>query len=166
MHEQNPEFKTFADLMAKVGSFMLYWSSLEQQLTAAITECRTSLGLETSVVKGTVAQRIDVWFELVVQLPDKREHRGIVAEVRDQVLVLKDIRNLIVHGLAGGNSLPDDGEGYICCAVGGYEDSAGEIAKYTFSQLEDFAQGADACRRALIDLSYFNYRISPPQPAR
>jgi hypothetical protein len=109
-----------------------------------------------------VSERLDIWFELVSQLPENEGKVELANDVRAQALVLKDVRNLIVHSLQVGSSMPKKGSAYIRCAVGGYDNPSGETARYTIDQLEDFTQGIDACRRALRRLDNFNYRIGSP----
>ena len=152
-------FVTLADLMAKVGAFMFYWSSLEQALTEAITATRDRLGRPHSNVGGGLGERLDLWFALLSDLPENLDKIGIARNVRHQALALRKVRNLIVHGLQAGSSMSESGPAFIRCAVGGYEDPTGETVLYTIDQLEHFTQGIDACRRAFRCLDNFNYRI-------
>ncbi len=160
--DPNPPFLSFADLMSSVGSFMFHWSMLEQGLTDAINEARTRQQLEPIKVRGAFALRLEMWRKLAKSLPENGEHSGTLEEVCAQALALKDIRNLITHGLCGGNSQPDKGEPHIRCVVGGFEDPSGRVVQYTMHQLEIFTQGTDACRRAFLDLRNFNYRAMLP----
>ena len=162
MTEQNWKFLTFADLMSSVGAFMFHWSLMEQGLTDAITEGRERLGQAPSRVKGSFSERIDLWADLARAIKENEPTLSLVEEVRSQAISLKDVRNLITHGLCGGNSQPDKGEAHIICAVGGFENPSGDKVKYTLAQLEDFTQGIDACRRSFIRLRNFNYRITQP----
>lgn len=156
---EQPPFVTFADLMAKVGYFLFHWSLMEQQLTTSILTARERSGFEPGAVRGTVAERLNIWFELTSRAHENCNEIDIANAVREQALALRGIRNLIVHGLQAGDSMPDDGSPYIRCAVGGYEQPTGETVRYTMDDLEHFTQGIDACRRALGNLQYFNYRI-------
>ncbi len=162
MSEEPRPFSTYADMMSKVGRFMFYWSLLEQQLKNSIEDARARLQLKPVKVTGTLLKRLDVWEELAAQLPENVDKAAIASEVRLQTLALKHIRNQIVHGLCGGSSDPEDGEAHILCIEGGHENPTGKTIAYTLSQLEDFTQGIDACRRAFMSLRNFNYQITPP----
>lgn len=158
MASEQPPFVTFADLMAKVGYFLFHWSLLEQSLTRNIETTRARLSLAPLTVRGSLAERLDSWFELTSRLPENAERRETAVTVRDQTLALKRIRNLTVHGLQAGDADPDEGKGYIRCAVGGYAQPTGETVCFTMQELEHFTQGIDACRRAFGNLDRFNYR--------
>ncbi len=158
---EQPPFITFADMMSKVGSFMFYWSSLELQLSTGIKKARCALKQSDKDVCRSFKDRLELWISLTCQFPDNADKINIVKEVSDQTLTLRKIRNHIVHGLQGGNSMPDRGLAYITCSVNGYESPSEETISYTINQLEDFTQGIDACRRAFVNLSHFNYRIQP-----
>lgn len=162
MTERSPNFLTFADLMSAVGAFLFHWSLMEQGLTDAITEAHKRLGKTSVKIKGSFAERIDLWANLIKALPENGDTQDIVDNVREQAMALKNIRNLITHGLCGGNSQPEKGEAHIICAVGGFENPSGETVQYSLAQVEDFTQGIDACRRSLVRLRNFNYRITPP----
>lgn len=160
MNEEPPPFLTFADLMSSVGEFIFWWSLMELGLTKSIEESRERLGISPAKVQGPFADRINKWATLVKALPENHDRGELVDEITAQALKLKNHRNLIVHGLRGGNSLPDDGEGHIICVVGGVENPSGKTVQYTISQLKDFTQGTDACRRAYNSLRNFNHRIA------
>lgn len=162
MTERSPNFPTFADLMSAVGAFMFRWSLMEQGLTDAITEARERLGNAPAKVKGSFADRIDLWANLASALPENVTTPDLVDDVRSQALALKGIRNLITHGLCGGNSQPNKGDPHIICIVGGFENPSGVKVRYSSVQLEDFTQGIDACRRSFIRLRNFNHRIVLP----
>ena len=162
MTEQNSKFLSFADLMSSVGAFIFHWSLMEQGLTDAITEARERLGQTHSRIKGSFSERIGLWADFARAIPENEPTLSLVEEVRTQAVSLKDFRNLITHGLCGGDSQPDKGEAHIICAVGGFENPSGEKVKYTLAQIEDFTQGIDACRRSFIRLRNFNYRITQP----
>lgn len=156
--EQLP-FVTVADLMAKVDYFLFHWSLLEQGLTSRIEMARVRLSLAPLTVRGRLAERLDSWLELITRLPENAEQSEAEVAIRDQALALKRVRNLIVHGLQSGDSDPDDGAGYINCAVGGYAQPTGETVRYTMQELEHYTQGIDACRRGFGSLRNFNYAI-------
>lgn len=160
MNEDPPPFLTFADLMSSVGEFIFWWSLMELGLTKSIEESRERLGIEPSKVQGAFADRITKWATLAKALPENHEWEKLVDEIVAQAVSLKNHRNLIVHGLRGGNSLPNNGEAHITCVVGGFENPSGKTVKYTISQLKDFTQGTDACRRAYVSLRNFNHRIA------
>ena len=162
MTEQRAKFSSFADLMTAVGGFMFHWSFMEQGLTDAIIEGRERLGRAPVKIRGAFAERLDSWADLAKALPENEAIQHFVDDVHSQAISLKYVRNLITHGLCGGKSQPDKGEAHILCAVGGFENPSGVKVKYSLAQLEDFAQGIDACRRAFIRLRNFNHRITPP----
>jgi hypothetical protein len=162
MTEQSPKFLSFADLMSAVGAFMFHWSLMEQALTDSIIEVREQLGMAPAKIKGSFSERIALWADLVKDLPENVEAHSLVDDVRSQAVALKRIRNLITHGLCGGNSQPEKRDAHIICAVGGFDDPSGEKVRYSLAQLEDFTQGIDACRRSFIRLRNFNYRFSSP----
>lgn len=162
MGEPKPSLLTFRDAMAKVGEFLFYWSCLEQQLTLSIqTSCKA---LNDTYVgpKGGLADRLDLWLQLLSRLSASQDELQIANAVRDQALSLRDVRNLIVHGVQAGSSAPITGSAYIRCAIGGYEDPDSETVCYTLDEIEHFTQAADACRRAFLNVNYFNYRIALP----
>lgn len=160
MNEDPPPFLTFADLMSSVGEFIFWWSLMELGLTKSIEESRDRLGIAPAKVQGAFADRITKWATLAKDLPENRERGGLVDEIAAQALSLKNHRNLIVHGLRGGNSLPKKGEGHIICVIGGFENPSGKTVHYTISRLKDFTKGTDACRRGYISLRNFNHRIA------
>ncbi len=162
MTEQNSKFLSFADLMSSVGAFMFHWSLMEQGLTDAIAEARELLGQPARRIKGSFSERIDLWASLARAIPENEPTLSLVEDIRSQAISLKYVRNLITHGLCGGNSQPDKGKAYIICAVGGFENPTGVKVKYNLAQLEDFTQGIDACRRSFIRLRNFNHWINQP----
>lgn len=151
---------TFSDLMAKTGYFVLYWSMFERALSEATIRARDRLGEQPSPVRGGLKERLQTWADLANRLPELAKRSDTIQELCTQALQLRDIRNLIIHGLDGGSSMPESGEqGYIRCVVGGFEAPTGEIVRYTTQDIEHFLQGADACRRGCLDIACFNYRI-------
>jgi hypothetical protein len=152
-------FVRFSDLMSKVGYFLFCWSSLEKALTDAIRETRSGAGRPCDRVVGTFSERLNLWRELTIGLPGNESRAELVDQIARQALSLRDIRNTIVHGLTGGNSMPDFGKGYVECAVGGYDKPTGEIVRYSMDDLEHFAQAIDACRRGFRDLDSFNFNL-------
>lgn len=155
-----PASPTGTELMAKVGSFVLYWSSFEVALTEAVREARVRLHLDPAEIRGGLKERLNVWAALATQLPENAGQSDIAAKVCRQALQLRDARNLIIHGLVGFKAHPELGAAvHIRCAVGGFEVLNGKVVAYAMTDLEDFTQGVDACRRALKSLNYFNYTI-------
>lgn len=155
-------FVTFRDVMARVGEFMFHWSLLEQGLTNSIQEMRESRGFAKEKVDGTLPKRLEIWNRLASDLPQHSGQQATAQKLMVQVLRLKKVRNLIVHGLCAGVSMGEEGEPYICCAVGGFVEPTGATVNYTFNDLEHFAQGIDACRRGFKSLSNFNYFVDDP----
>ena len=164
MDDADKPFVTYSDLMAKVGKLLFYWSILEQGLTESITQARAATGQKPGRVCGTFVERIDTWSQLVTHQPGNENGAGVVAEIREQAVCLREIRNLIVHGMMAGNSMPDGRAAYIVCAVGGYDNPTGQTIKYSIDELEHFAQAADSCRRGFMSLDAFNYRLDPLPP--
>ena len=158
-------FVPFAALMSKVGSFLFYWSNLEKALTDAIHEARPDAARPSARVCGSFSERLNLWRELTTQLPGHENKTELVDQVARQALSLRDIRNTIVHGLTGGNSMPDSCPGHIECAVGGYDKPTGETVRYSMDDLEHFAQAIDACRRGLRDVESFNYYLESASKA-
>jgi hypothetical protein len=158
--EPDRDFKTFADLMAKVGALLFYWSGLEQELTSAIMDSRFRLELPLSAARGGLSERLAVWIELGSQLNENQGHLDIANEVRAQCLELRDIRNVIVHGLFAGDARSDSSAPHIICVTGGYEEPDSSSHSYTIEDLEHITQAIDACRRSFICLDYFNYKLT------
>jgi hypothetical protein len=162
MNVQSQSFLTFADLMSKVGSFLFYWSWLEQGLSKSIVEMREVLGDQPKPVKGELKKRLEVWLTLLERTGIADDQFDIANAVVAQALDIKATRNIIVHGLWGGETQSDSDSPSILCVVGGYEEPDGQRVRYTVDDLEHFTQATDACRRAFIDLSYFNYMLERP----
>ena len=111
-------------------------------------------------VRDGLKVRLEHWVSLIAQLPDGAGQSDTATKVCDQALYLRELRNLIVHGLLDFNAHPDLGAAvHIRCAVGGFEEPTGEFVSFTVADLEHFTQGVDACRRAMQGLSAFNYVV-------
>jgi hypothetical protein len=161
----SPPQPTFADIMAKVGSFTFYWSNLEGQLADSIRQAREELGVPATAVPGTLTEQLDQWRDLAPRLRYNIGGVETADEVVAQVHALRKIRNTIIHGLRFGDGRPDDGSPHIVCVVGGADGPNGKTVRYTLDDLEHFTQATDACRRAFIRLANFNYRLAiPPSP--
>lgn len=158
MHTIEPPL--LSALMAKTGYFLLYWSMFEQTLGDTIVRARAQLGEPAHRVRGGLNERLNIWADLAERLPEGMARPDAVRELCAQALELREIRNLIAHGLNGGDAMPTDGtSGYIQCVVGGFEAPTGEVVRYSLGDLENFIQAADACRRGCEDISRFNYRL-------
>jgi hypothetical protein len=151
----------FSDLMSKVGYFLFYWSNLEKALIDAIREDRSGTGRPSDRVVGSFSERLNLWRELTTQLPVNENRAQLVDQIARQALSLRDIRNTIVHGLMGGNSIPNTGPGHIQCALGGYDKPTGEIVRYSMEDLEHITKAVDACRRGFRDVDSLNYLLDP-----
>lgn len=150
----------FNDLMAATGRFVLYWSGFEQALGRSIIEARERLGEEAAPVRGGLKERLEVWMELVTGVSASAEQVEAARALCDQALALRELRNLIIHGVNGGHAGPDDGEApYISCAIGEFEAPSGEIRRITLEELQHFIQAVDACRRGCANVQAFNYRL-------
>lgn len=148
----------FSDLMAATGRFVLYWSGFEQALGASIVEARERLDEEAAPVRGGLKERLEVWFELVTRGSASAEHARTARALCDQALALRELRNLIIHGILGGDARPEDGEApYLSCSIGGFETPSGEIRRITLEELQHFIQAVDACRRGCANVQAFNY---------
>lgn len=144
----------FKDLMAPVGSFLLYWSMLELELGEDIARRRNALGEAPAKVRGNLAARLDIWIELVRRSSIAEE----IATAHSVVMVadrLRSHRNLIVHGLRQGRADEPDYVPYILCRMGGYEDPSGKEQRYGLDELEALTQAIDRCRRAFMRLDYW-----------
>lgn len=142
-----------------MGSFLFCWSLLEQGLTRAIQEAEVLQQSPPSPVRGGLADRLDHWFALIADRPENRNRRELAKEVRAQCLALRDIRNLIVHGLMAADASQVHTAPHISCSTGGYEKPDSDRVHYTLEDLEEFAQATDACRRAFLNLGNFNFRL-------
>lgn len=138
---------------------MFYWSTLEQALTDAISAARVTAGQPAGRVCGTFNERLDSWCALVTALPQNALKADLVAQIREQALSLRKLRNTIVHGLMAGRSMPDERPAYIVCTIGGYDNPTGETVEYTIDDLEHFSQALDACRRAVLHLNAFSHPL-------
>lgn len=157
-YDGRPErpFVPFSDLMSKVGYFLFHWSNLERALSEAIREARGASG--SSRVVGAFSERLELWRDLAIQSSAKGKS-DLVGEIARQAACLRRIRNYIVHGLKGGDSMPATGQGYVECAIGGYDNPTGGSVRYSLDDLEHFAQAADACCRGFRLPDSFNYRL-------
>ena len=152
-------FVSFADVMAKVGYFLFYWSKLEQALTEGISESKAALGQPVERVCGTFAERVNSWSALAVGLPQNSDKAQIITQIREQSMSLRAVRNNIVHGLLAGNSMPSDTLAYVVCIIGGYDNPTGESVRYSIDDLQHLTEAVDACRRGFRHVDAFNYRL-------
>ena len=145
----------FKDLMSLVGQFLFRWSAMEQELTRSILSAEGQT-LDLSFVKGTLSERLRRWEGLQVGEEDRR----LAREVTTQIEKLRTVRNLIVHGLAGGHSRPDDGTmPHIKCMEGRWQNPTGDMREITAGELEHYIEAADACWRGLMHPNNFTYRL-------
>lgn len=149
----------FGAPMRKVGNFLFHWSLLEQQLSSAIGDANRQLGQADCSVRGSLSERLLLWYELISQMPDNESRLPIAQEVRAQALALRDVRNLIVHGFQASSAMSESSPAHIRCATGGYEIPHSDIVSITLRDLDHFTECIDACRRAFINLNGFNYRL-------
>ncbi len=148
----------FDELMACVGNLLLQWSMLEQALSHAILPAdKNKITRESGEkVRGTLEERLDRWHKLHCDKFDAT----LLAEIADQTNKLRNFRNLVVHGLAGGSAQPGDGsEPHIRCIPGGWGKPSGAEKRITALELKHYINAADACRRAFRDPRSFNYRL-------
>lgn len=159
---QNPndELIFFKDLMAAVGYFMLCWSRLEQNLNDDIGRLKTEIGEGGGRVRGSLLERLAKWQGLVGRTYSAPHIHLVAEQLVGEVKVLRGHRNLIVHGLLGGDARPRDGAPHISCAEGGYSNPTGQVRLYTLTQLEDLTQSVDRCGLGFNRLNYWQ-----PDPA-
>ncbi|MDZ4690041.1 hypothetical protein [Terricaulis sp.] len=144
--------------MAKTGYFVLYWSWFEMALGEAISDARARLDEEARSVRGNLEERVNLWHALVTRLPENKDRAALADDLRAQALALRRVRNVIIHGLAGGDARSTlEGGAHIRCVVGGYEAPTGASEVFTMDDLQLFIDGADACRRGCADLRRFNF---------
>jgi hypothetical protein len=148
----------FKDLMAKIGYFLFYWASLEQELIRGIISARIQAGMGATDIPVSMTDRLVAWRTAVCAQPDGTQYAEVADQVQRQTLALRDIRNHIVHGLQGGMSHSPDGP-HIICSKGKSNELHTETVTYRYGDLEHFMQGVDACRRAFIHAQNFNYSI-------
>jgi hypothetical protein len=137
--------------MAPVGSFLLYWSMLEQELNADIAQRQKALGEASCQILGVLRVRLDAWVELVQRegVADWVKTANVVATSADK---LRRHRNLIVHGLCGAHANGPDYVPYLVCRPGGFAALRGKERRYGLDELEDLTQAIDRCRRAFIHI--------------
>lgn len=139
---------SFKDIMSKVGEFIFHWSLLEIQLAEILTAKGRS-------IEGGLTERLERWSECVpIHMQSELD------EIRAQTLLIRDTRNVIVHGLNGGCSAGGPDQSHIICLLGGHKSPGEGQISITMTDLEDLCQATDACRRAFINPDYFNYRLS------
>lgn len=145
-HKPDDGLIFFKDLMAAVGHFMLCWSWLEQSLNEDIGRLKTELGEGGGQVRGNLRERLAEWQDLVGRARTAPHIHVVAAQLASEVKVLRGHRNLIVHGLLGGDARPRTGAPHISCAEGGYSNPTGQVRFYTLIRLEELTQSADRCR--------------------
>lgn len=138
--------------MSRVGELIFYWASMEIALADFLEA--NGRGKKRG---GSLSERLDAWRSIVIGKNESDEQ--LVEQIIRQIEALTDIRNLIVHGLVGGSSMPRDQKPFISCRQGGFKSSENTEIKFTLSDIEHFIEATDACRRAMFDVSYFNYRL-------
>jgi len=137
---------TYANLMTLLGYFLDRWSRIELEISMVVLEAEHEIPDDLAKVAGTLEQRLSRWRAAMKEYPDQARIDVIV----DQVLKLRDERNLIVHGCAGGNSAPNDGsDPHIRVVIGGWQRPSGKIRLITASELDHYKEVADACWRAI-----------------
>ncbi|WP_367891427.1 hypothetical protein [Asticcacaulis sp. ZE23SCel15] len=155
----------FKDLMAKIGYFLFYWASLEQELIRGIISARESAGMDAGNIPASMTDRLTTWRTAVCAQPGGAQYTEVADQVQRQTLALREIRNHIVHGLQGGISNAPDGP-HILCSVGKPNERHTETVTYRYADLEHYTQGIDACRRAFIHPQNFNYPVDLAQPEK
>lgn len=90
--------------MSQVGSFLFYWSWLEQRFLKSIVETREALGDQPKPVKVELKKRLDIWSTLLERTGIVDNQLYIANAFVEQALAIKAIRNIILHGLWGGDT--------------------------------------------------------------
>ena len=162
MNDSPSRLVPVADLMSKVGTLIMFWGMMEQELSSAIVRLRECEGARPARVRGKLPRRLEQWAELAARCDENHRHGQTLQWVRDQVLEIAKARNLIAHGLqAAGGGLARD-EAFLRCVVGGHEDPSSETITYSLDDLDQLIAGIDACRRAFWDPRYFNHVVRLP----
>ena len=154
---------SFRDLMAATGYFLFRWSRLELSLSESILKGEASIGRTADngapsfpSVTGSFPDRLKRWRAVMQAKADP----DLIEAIAQQAEKVRVFRNTLVHGLAGGNSAPRNGEEpHLRCIVGGWERPNGEIRKIGVSELERYIEAADACARAFDHPHAFNFRL-------
>ena len=162
MNESPASSVAQADLLSKVGSLIFYWSMMEQELTSAIVRLRKCVGAPPARVRGTLAERLDLWAELAGKCEQTSPYFQQVQRAREQALEIREIRNHIVHGLQVARGGWPREDVYVRCVIGGYENPSGETVTYSLDDLHHLTESIDACRRAFIYPRNFNYEVKLP----
>lgn len=145
----------FRDLMALVGEFLFRWSAMELALSEAILAAEGSPG-HLEQVKGPLVGRLERWRALHIAEHGEENLDAIIAQVEQ----LRQFRNMMVHGLMGGNAAPADGSPpHVRCVEGGWQEPTGRIVTITAEELHHHIEAADACWRAMTHPHAFNYRL-------
>lgn len=155
----------FKDLMAKIGYFLFYWASLEQELIRGIISARIQAGMGATDIPVSMTDRLVAWRTAVCARPGGSQYAEVTDQVQRQTLALREIRNHIVHGIRGDISPAPDGI-YIICSIGKSDKLHTEAVTYRYTDLEHYTQGIDACRRAFIHTQNFNYLVNLAKPEK
>lgn len=145
-HKPDDGLIFFKDLMAAIGHFMLCWSWLEQSLNEDIGRLKTELGEGGGQVRGNLPERLAEWQGLVGRARTASHIHLAAEQLASEVDVLRGHRNLIVHGLLGGDARPKAGAPHISCVEGGHSNPTGQVRLYTLTLLEELTQSVDRCR--------------------
>jgi hypothetical protein len=142
----------FEQLMGGVGSVMLHWCFLEDELTETIRRLRIeSEGAANFIrVRGSFGDRMSEWRGLLSQKTRRNlQLAEEVAELANEMEHLRGTRNLIAHDLAGASASPDDDQPYIWCAARQAPGSAAEPKRITLADLRAMIEAMEQCRNRL-----------------
>jgi hypothetical protein len=90
---------SFVEMKASVSSILFLWSSIERELTKRIEQLDDGKSRNGT---HTLAQKIARWESLQAAVCEERlEHRELLNEVRDRLVMALELRNRIAHGLVG-----------------------------------------------------------------
>jgi hypothetical protein len=121
---------SLVEMKASVGSILFLWSSIEREIIKRIDQ------LDDGTSKNgahTLAQKIARWESLQAAVCTERpEHKAMLKEVRDRLMMALDLRNRLAHGLVGVTADPfgQAGDAHLETELNG------EKRKHAHSELE------------------------------
>src|SRR5690606_722262 len=107
----------FRDLMASVGYFIFYWGQLEVALDSEIARMQKTLEERVDGLNAVdMTRRIAEWRRLI-RLSESDTNLHLASDqVGSEIAELRIHRNVIAHGLRGGDAGSWSNEGHIVCA--------------------------------------------------
>ena len=128
-----PESSTliFKDLMASVGETLLVWGWLEVEILKKLEASGHALFPRVPPIQQ--------W--RIASVRSAADVSSWTVEIERAV----QIRNLLAHGLVGGNALPEEGEPFVVC-----RGMDGQLHTITLNILKETAQSIDGLRLRLM----------------